>query len=118
VSTWDLNEAITVPFPANSVNVPVDLQIVAGVNGWSYGTLVSGGVQNVTRRRYGESTGQFEKLAALWSTYRIKSVHIEFTPSTMAGIGAATPIISVVDVASAAGDFPSALTSFSKSRTL
>jgi hypothetical protein len=118
VGTWDLNEAVVVPFPAGSGDAAVDLKINAGVNSWGFETFYTGGSTSTVNRLYGQSTGQFEKLAGLWATYRIKSVHIEFTPSTLAGVGASTPMISVVDVASQGGDFPGALTNFSKSRTL
>jgi len=45
-------------------------------------------------------------------------VELEFTPASLAASGSATPIISVVDVASAAGDFPTSLQNYSRSRTL
>jgi len=118
VATWDLNDAVVVYFPVGAGNEPVDLKINAGVNAWGFETFYQGGQPQTVSRPYGSTTGQFDKLAGLWSTYRIKSVHLEFTPSALQASGAQTPMVSIVDVASAGSDFPDVITNFSKSRTL
>ena len=74
MATWDLNEAVVIPFPAGAGNEPVDLKINGGVNSWGFETFYPGGSTSTVERPYGATTGQFDKLAGLWSTYRIKSV--------------------------------------------
>jgi hypothetical protein len=113
-----LNELVAVPFPAGAGNEPVDLTINAGVNAWGFETFYPGGLASVVSRQYGATTGQFDTLARMFSTYRIKSVHIRFTPTALEAAGAQTPMASVVDVASSGSDFAEALTNYSKSRTL
>eukprot|EP00918_Siedleckia_nematoides_P010323 GHVU01022543.1.p1 GENE.GHVU01022543.1~~GHVU01022543.1.p1 ORF type:complete len:101 (-),score=9.93 GHVU01022543.1:330-632(-) len=74
VATWDLNEAVVIRFPAGAGNEPVDLKINGVVNSWGFETFYPGGSTSTVERNYGDTTGQFDKLAGLWSTYRIKSV--------------------------------------------
>jgi len=57
VATWDLNEIVAIPFPAGSGTLPVDVKLVAGVNGWSYELFYTGGVASTVQRDYGATTG-------------------------------------------------------------
>lgn len=113
-----MDDLVAIPFPAGAGNEPVDLTISAGVNAWGFETFYPGGLASSASRHYGASTDQFDVLAAMFSTYRIKSVHVQFTPSALESAGSQTPMASIVDVASSGVDFPDAITNFSKSRTL
>lgn len=47
---------------------------------------------------YGDLTGQFAKLANLWSTYTIEGVTARFTPGQTAAGTNLSPVLSIVDV--------------------
>jgi len=70
---------------------------------------------------YGELSDQFLQVAQSWQTFRNDGIMVEFTPSNFAGLGQASPMASIVDVAGEV--VPSAnvgdiITSYSRSRTL
>lgn len=60
-----------------------NVELIAGINGWTarvtdfnFNPIGPSG-----KADYGDLTGQFARLANLWSTYTIEEVYARFTPS-------------------------------------
>jgi len=60
---------------------PCLVQFACGVNKWIWDVRQGGVVLTAQDFKYGQGTEQFAELAALWSTYRLDSVQVEFVPS-------------------------------------
>jgi hypothetical protein len=72
--------------PTSNPNDPVNVQVVAGPNGWSWNSSVAGSIQVAQASLYGNLNEQFAELQQLWSTYRLISVNLTYVPS-MQGAG-------------------------------
>lgn len=74
--------------------------MIAGVNGF-IGQVRDNNynlVGPLFKGDYGNATGQFSKMANLWNTYRVLSVHARFIPSSTFVSASVSPVISIVDV--------------------
>ena len=65
---------------------PATVQFTSGINRWIWELRQGGSVQSSQNLAYGEFTEQFAELAALWETYRLDSVQVQFVPN-MTGAG-------------------------------
>lgn len=78
---------VTITSSAFEADVPVFIELCAGPNLWSWKAYQSGTVISEQAFEYGGFTLQFNELAALWSTYRLDAVKVEFYPNNT-GAGA------------------------------
>jgi glutathione peroxidase-family protein len=73
---------VLIPLSATyNATEPCVVQFASGVNKWIWDVRQGGSIVTAETLEYGEFTEQFAELAALWSTYRLDSVTIEFVPS-------------------------------------
>jgi hypothetical protein len=56
----------------------------------------------VVAEAYGATTGQFDELASLWSTFRINRTEMHYYPN-MTGNGVTGPTVTAVDPAGSVG---------------
>jgi hypothetical protein len=65
----------------------------AGANGF---TIIPGQGAAITKL-YGDTTGQFNELAALYEFYKINKVMVTLVPSDLYGTGQVSAILSAID---------------------
>jgi len=81
VKTFVFKEFIGISAPAILVVETLTLIFNADCNGWSWATKINGTLSDSNAAYYGETTGQFASLAALYSQYSVKSVDVRIIPS-------------------------------------
>lgn len=89
------------------------------MNRWVWDLRQGGSVITGESLQYGEATGQFSELAALWATYRLDSVEVQFQPN-QTGSGQMTGVLSAIQPAGETTIFDpqNALESLSRLRTV
>lgn len=66
---------------------------------------------------YGDTTGQFNELAALYEFYKINKVMVTLIPSDLYGTGQVSAILSAVDPGQTRIETPNSINFFSRART-
>lgn len=81
---WNLRDIIPVIVPPGNQGEPLILVVIAGVNGLRYKLLNYGsGTIGGFDYSYGNLTGQFNKLAGLYESYRLKRVSFNWRPEVL-----------------------------------
>jgi len=95
------------------------LVVIAGVNGLRYKLLnIQSGTIDGFDYSYGNLTGQFNKLAGLYESYRLKRISFNWRPEVLQAVGAQGQGVTTIDVAGGDGlnDYPTSLLAFSRSK--
>jgi hypothetical protein len=101
VSTWNLLDLFPIGASQTfTTSEPVLVEIFAGLNEWGYVLLQGGNIIGSSNYPYGEIAGQYNELAALWSTYRMDGLSLEWRPANT-GAGFHSPIATCIDPAGA-----------------
>jgi len=73
-------------------------EFFAGVNEWGYVLKQGANIIGSSNYPYGELGQQFPELAALWSTYRVDGLMVDWSPA-QTGAGFHSPIATCLDPA-------------------
>lgn len=103
-SNWDLINIVPIIPNGGTALEPYIWQAGCGPDGWYY-TVTQGNTSDPiiqVAEGYGATTGQFDDLASLWSTFVINWTEMTYYPN-MTGQGITGPTISTVDPAGSIG---------------
>lgn len=103
-SNWDLINIVPIITNGGTAAEPYTWQAGCGPDGWYYVVSQGDPTQPIIQvaETYGATTGQFDDLAALWSTFRINWTEMTYYPN-MTGVGITGPTVSAVDPAGSIG---------------